>query len=131
TAWRSSIRKDTEHLNQVWASVINYNDSTLSVSLPQSQIPNSFRLGQNYPNPFNPSTTIRYDLPENTHVSLVIYDILGRELVRLVDVWIASGYQNVVWNGRDKHGREVPTGIYIARLVTTKYSRAIKMLLLR
>ena len=94
-------------------------------------IPEEFALYQNYPNPFNPTSTIRYDLPQGSAVSLVVYDIIGREVVRLVDQSIESGYHQAIWDSRDKYGREVPTGIYIARLVTPEYTKSIKMVLLK
>jgi len=84
-----------------------------------------------YPNPFNPVSTIRYDLPQASDVSLVIYDFLGREVVRLVDGNTASGFHQVRWDGRDASGRQIPSGIYIARLVTPEYSESIKMVLLK
>jgi hypothetical protein len=80
----------------------------------------------NYPNPFNPVTTIRYDLPHASEVSLIVCDLLGREVARLVDGYLEPGYHEVLWNGRD-----FPSGIYIARLVTPGYSKAIKMVLLK
>ena len=59
-------------------------------------VPEQFALYQNYPNPFNPVTTINYDLPQQTQVNLLIYDILGREVVRLVSEEIPAGYQSVI-----------------------------------
>ncbi len=94
-------------------------------------IPAEFALHANYPNPFNPSTTIRFDLPQASEVHLAVYDILGREVVRLVDERLEPAYHQVTWNGRTAHGMDVPTGIYIARLVTPQYTRSIKMLLLK
>jgi hypothetical protein len=94
-------------------------------------IPEEFALSQNYPNPFNPSTAIRFDLPIATDVHLVIYNLLGREVVRLVDNRMEPAYHQVIWNGRDAQGRDVPTGIYIARLVTPEFSKSIKMVLLK
>lgn len=94
-------------------------------------LPAAFALHPNYPNPFNPVSTIRYELPLGSDVSLVIYDILGREVARLVQGEQAAGYHQVVWDGRAATGREVPSGIYIARLVTGEYSKAIKMVLLK
>jgi predicted GH43/DUF377 family glycosyl hydrolase len=93
--------------------------------------PSAFTLHQNYPNPFNPVCTIRYDLPQACEVSLMVYDILGREMARLVDGYMELGYHQVQWDGREASGREVPSGIYIARLVTPEYSKSIKMLLLK
>ncbi|UCH11039.1 MAG: leucine-rich repeat domain-containing protein [Fidelibacterota bacterium] len=94
-------------------------------------IPGEYALHANYPNPFNPSTTIRYDLPEAVEVTLVVYDLLGREVVRLVDQRLEAGYHQLVWNGRDRAGRELPTGMYIVTMMTPEYSRAIKMVLLK
>lgn len=97
----------------------------------QSIVPYQFALHQNYPNPFNPSSIVRYDLPEAANVTLVVYDILGSEVVRLVDQEMQPGYHQAVWDARDRAGRAMPTGIYIARLITPAYTKSIKMLLLK
>ena len=94
-------------------------------------LPTEFVLHQNYPNPFNPATTIRYNLPQDSRIRLTVYDIIGRELVRLRNESDQAGYHSIIWNGRDNAGREVPSGIYIARLVTPGYTKSIKMVLLR
>lgn len=106
-------------------------DSTVAVIPGVSQIPSRHFLGQNYPNPFNPTSTIQYELPEATNVTLVIYDILGREVITLVDQEMQPGYHATIWDARNKVGRAVPTGIYIAMLVTPEYTKSIKMLLLK
>ena len=95
------------------------------------QLPLQFVLHQNFPNPFNPTSTIRFDLPEATNLELVIYDLRGRTIARLSKGFIPAGYHQVVWNGRDQVGRAVPSGIYIARLVTPGYTKSIKMVLLK
>ncbi|MFC1547963.1 YCF48-related protein [Candidatus Neomarinimicrobiota bacterium] len=89
-------------------------------------IPSAFRLGQNYPNPFNPVTTIHYDLPQASEVSLIVYNILGQEVARLVEGDIEPGFHEIQW-----HGREFPSGLYLARIVTPEHSKSIKMLLLK
>ncbi|UCH10694.1 MAG: VCBS repeat-containing protein, partial [Fidelibacterota bacterium] len=112
-------------------------------------IPDAFALHQSYPNPFNPVSTIRYDLPQGSDVSLIVYDILGREMARLVDGYLEPGYHQSQWNGRNSQGRELPSGIYIARLCCAspdrpglvtpptagqkapEYSKSIKMVLLK
>jgi hypothetical protein len=94
-------------------------------------IPKEFALHQNYPNPFNPVAVIRFDLPVVADVRLLVYDILGRQVAALVSERMSPGYHSVLWQGRDDLGRPVPTGIYIARLVTPDYIRSIKMLLLK
>ncbi len=104
----------------------------LDIGTQQDQIaPVSYVLHPAYPNPFNPTTTIRFDLPQEQLVYLIVYDIMGREVVRLVDEVRSAGYYEQLWSGQDAIGMQVASGIYIARLVTPAYSRAMKMLLLK
>lgn len=95
------------------------------------EVPQSFMLSQNYPNPFNPMTTIRYAIPENGDIRLVIYDVLGREVIELVNGHRNVGNYETIWNGIDKHGNLVSTGIYLARLEAGHHSDVIKMLFLK
>ena len=97
----------------------------------RDDVPDEFFLSQNYPNPFNPSTTLWFDLPKAVDLSLVIYDLLGREISRLVDGQLEAGYHQVVWNGQTATGQSVTTGMYIARMVTPGYTTSIKMVLLK
>ncbi len=62
-------------------------------------LPAAYALHQNYPNPFNPSTTLRFDLPAATDIHIVVYDLLGREVARLVEQRLEAGYHQLVWNG--------------------------------
>ena len=94
-------------------------------------MPARFALRNANPNPFNPTTTIRYDLPENADVKLIVYNLLGREVIRLAEGNMPPGYHAAVWHGRDTAGRAVPSGLYIARLATLKYTKSIKMILLK
>lgn len=110
--------------------LVRYGEAVVAVD-EAPNMPAEFVLHANYPNPFNPITTIRYDLPELANVSLIVYDLLGREVVRLVEGQVEVGYHMVVWNGRTADGLEMSTGVYIARLVTAEYSKSIKMLLLK
>ena len=108
------------------------NTVPLGVNDKESKVlPQTLALHQNYPNPFNPVSTIRYDLPSGSDVSLVVYDILGRQVRTLVTGMQESGYRSVSWDGQTATGAEVPSGIYIARLVTPEYTKSIKMLLLK
>ncbi len=97
----------------------------------ENLMPLEFALHQNYPNPFNPTTIIRFELPKATKVYLVVYDILGREVTRLVDSHLEAGYRQVIWNGKDGYGRDIASGIYIVRMLTPEYTRSIKTLLLK
>ncbi|NQT96254.1 MAG: T9SS type A sorting domain-containing protein, partial [Candidatus Marinimicrobia bacterium] len=94
-------------------------------------IPEQFALHQNYPNPFNPITTINYDLPENGNVSLIIYDILGRQVIQLTDEFQEAGYKSIRWNGRNKSGQIVSAGMYFYAIEASKYSAIRKMILLK
>jgi len=107
------------------------NTVPLGIAEAESTLPAAFTLHQNYPNPFNPVSTIRYELPQASSVSLSVYDILGREVTRLVDSYMEPGRHQVEWIGRDADGQELPSGIYIARLATPSYTKSIKMLLLK
>jgi len=91
----------------------------------------NFLLIHNYPNPFNPSTTIEYDLPEYSEVSLVIYDVAGREVTTLISAPQLPGSYNVSWDGADLKGLQVAGGMYFARLQAGDYSSVVKMVYLR
>jgi hypothetical protein len=94
-------------------------------------VPKEFALHQNYPNPFNPITTINYDLPHQTHVNIMIYDILGREVVKLISEEISAGYQSVIWNTRNNFGQPVSAGIYFYQIQTKDFVKTNKMVLLK
>ena len=95
------------------------------------EIPENYMLQQNYPNPFNPSTTIRYGLPETSDVSLVIYNLKGREVRRFSETSQAAGWVNLRWDGTSNNGEPVSTGVYLCRMVAGNYTRTIKMVYLR
>lgn len=94
-------------------------------------LPQEYRLGMNFPNPFNPSTVIPYALPEAAHVKLTIYDILGREVITLVDAPIAAGDQQAQWDGKDRSGNLVANGVYIYSIQANGFSQSRKLLLLK
>jgi hypothetical protein len=97
----------------------------------KSAVPQEFSLFQNYPNPFNPETEIKYALPKDCEVQLVIYNVLGQKVKVLVDEHQIAGYKNIHWNGRDDKGKEVASGVYFYKLQAGDFSRSRKMLLLR
>ena len=94
-------------------------------------VPNEFALDQNYPNPFNPETTIRYDLPESSHVVLKIFNILGEEVKTLVDAEQTAGIKTIIWNGKDKLGKDVSSGAYIYQMQAGGFTKVKKLTLLR
>ena len=94
-------------------------------------IPKAYSLDQNAPNPFNPNTTIRYGLPKTSFVDLVIYDMLGREVRRLVQEALPAGYHTVVWDGRNSHGLEVASGVYFYQIRSDDFREMKKMTLIK
>ena len=96
-----------------------------------TNIPEKFKLTQNYPNPFNPTTSISYDLPKSSFVSLIIYDIEGKTVKMLANSLQSSGYKTVQWNSTNQNNEPVPAGVYIYELRAGKSRQTKKMLLLK
>ena len=94
-------------------------------------MPEEFKLYQNYPNPFNSNTTIEYDLKQNSHVKLIIYDILGRKIIQLANHDETPGKKSIYWNGTDNTGNQVSTGVYIYNLKLDDVSFTKKMLMIK
>lgn len=82
-------------------------------------IPSDYALKQNYPNPFNPTTRIDFSLPMESNVKLVIYNILGQEVIRLADNQMTAGNHTVVWNANDAGGNQLTSGIYLYKLTAS------------
>ena len=89
------------------------------------------RLEQNYPNPFNPSTTIRYRLPARSHVRLVVYDVAGRQVAVIEDEVRAAGPHVAHWDGTDRNGQPLSTGVYFTRLEAGGQTRVSMMMLVK
>ena len=92
---------------------------------------NRYLLWQNWPNPAKGPTTISFNVPEPTRATLRVYDITGRVVNTLVDDHVSAGRHSLTWNGTDKFGQEVPSGVYIYRLSAGKHNMARKMVLVR
>ena len=96
-----------------------------------SLIPKEFVLNDNYPNPFNPITTIKYEIPNDGKVLLVIYNLLGQEVITLINNEQWAGKYSVRWNGTNQFGNQVSTGTYFYFLKTQNNQSVKKMLLLK
>jgi hypothetical protein len=92
----------------------------------EETLPTQFSLSQNYPNPFNPSTTVTYELPRASHVTLKVYDALGREVATLVHGLEEPGYKSVEWNASG-----MSSGVYLYRLTAGHFVQTRKLLVLR
>ena len=102
-----------------------------SIDSEKTTLPEVYALHQNYPNPFNPSTTICFDLPEPAKVSLVIYDVLGREVWSCNRTDYSTGRHSIIWNGTNNYGSSVATGMYIIQMITPKFMEMQKILLIQ
>lgn len=88
----------------------------VGVAEPAAHAVHQFELRQNYPNPFNPATTINFDLPRASRVTVRIHDVLGREIITLFEGAKTAGAHSLLWDGRDAAGRIVSSGVYLLRL---------------
>jgi hypothetical protein len=93
--------------------------------------PNSFALFQNQPNPFNPETKIDYYLPNASHVSLIIYNVLGQRVRTLFDDYQEAGTHNLIWDGRSDDGMQLGSGIYFYRMQAGTFQETKKMTLMK
>jgi len=99
--------------------------------LKEEVIPTAFELSQNYPNPFNPTTKIAFALPQNSFVSLKIYDMLGREIKSLLNSEMLAGNHSIDWNGEDNNGFKVASGAYIYKITAGNFMAVKKMVLIK
>ncbi len=115
------------YVDQILTSVEDDNSET---------IPSDYALKQNYPNPFNPITKIDFSLPTESNVSLVIFNILGQEVIQLVNDQLSAGNHSIIWNANDASGVSLTSGIYLYKLTATgtngnSFQDAKKMILLK
>jgi hypothetical protein len=109
------LDSDNEIMNWLYNITVT-RDSLTSVNFQSAEIPASFLLTQNFPNPFNGETNIIYSLPENRKIELTVYDILGTEIITLVNEFQVAGEYDVTWNGKNTYGAQMPSGIYFYRI---------------
>ena len=110
---------------------VSLNDTIMVTVLPLIEIPVKYAFHQNYPNPFNPVTTLRYDIPENSHVNITIYDMLGRQVKTLINQTQDTGYRSVIWDATNDYGKLVSAGIYLYQIQAGEYMQTKKMVLLK
>jgi hypothetical protein len=116
---------------RTWYDGISYaildTGSIVSVHQQVNEVlPIEFTLGQNYPNPFNSTTTITYSLPQDDHVSLKVYNLMGQEVVTLVNEEMLAGTHFITWNVQS-----IPSSVYFVKITVGNHSIIKKMMLLR
>jgi hypothetical protein len=94
-------------------------------------IPTKFALHQNSPNPFNPTTKLAFDMPVAGDVKISVFNVLGQNVTDLVDGYREAGSHEVIWDGKDKSGAAVASGMYFYRIDTEQFSETKKMVLLK
>ena len=130
--WDVSVRDSmVEVTSENGALTLGVNASAAVLSINGELLPEVFSLHQNYPNPFNPVTKLRYDLPENGHVNITIYDMLGREVKTLINQTQDAGYRSVIWDATNDYGKPISAGIYLYQIQAGEYMRTKKMVLLK
>ncbi|MFC1556442.1 fibronectin type III domain-containing protein [candidate division KSB1 bacterium] len=93
--------------------------------------PRTYRLHENYPNPFNPETTIKFELPKQDRVRLIIYNVLGQQVKALLDTEKEAGFHDITWDGTDDFGRLAASGVYFYRIASGSFVQTKKMLLIK
>ena len=101
------------------------------LSIDENMVPAVFALHQNYPNPFNPTTQIKYDIAEDSFVSITIYDVMGRNIRTLMNVNQTAGYHSIQWDAKNDMGEGVSAGMYIYVIQAGEFRATKKMVLLK
>ena len=107
-------------------NVVNWFEAPAGVFDVQSNVPSQYNLEQNYPNPFNPSTTFKYSIPNESNVTIKVYDVLGNEVATLVNEEKPAGTYEVIW-----YAEGLTSGVYFYQLKVGGHIETKKMLLIK
>ena len=127
--WRVSA--ENQYGSSLWSGSFGFRTQEVVGVKDREEIPTEYNLYQNYPNPFNPTTEIKFSIPKSGNVELRVYDILGREVMELVNENFAAGSYTVEWNGKNNYGNQVPSGVYIYTIRSGQFISSKKMILLK
>ncbi|MCH8928747.1 MAG: T9SS type A sorting domain-containing protein [Candidatus Marinimicrobia bacterium] len=130
SVWSTGDEFTLRYVNPIQAGIDVYHFQ-VPTELEVLGIAETFLLSQNYPNPFNPETTIRYSLPVQSDVKLLIYNLLGQEVFRFEIAGQKIGEYEVVWNGKNQRGNPLSSGLYIYKFSAGDFVQTKKMLLLK
>jgi len=118
-------------LFELQSGQIELGTTPVSVGEAPPNYPAKFELMQSYPNPFNPETEIRFQLPHASHVVMKIFNTLGEEIRTLLDAEYEAGYHQIRWDGRDKNGHLVASGVYLYQLKAGEFVQTRKLTLVK
>ncbi len=107
-------------------TVLRNENLIASVSIISGNIPEKFNLSQNYPNPFNPETNIEFSVTREGNVKILVFDILGKEIAEVLDQNLIAGTYSTKFNAQD-----LPSGIYVYKLITQGFTESRKMMLIK
>jgi hypothetical protein len=113
------------------AHILSWFETSVSSPTGATDVPGGTSLRQNYPNPFNPTTTIEFTIKRRTRAALKIYNTEGRLVAVLLDEAKDPDTYKVVWDGKDRNGMPVASGVYFYRLIAGKFDKTRKMVLLK
>lgn len=126
-----TVEKEFSISSMVHVEDIEYDLSVMSSENEKSQFPDTFSLNQNYPNPFNPTTQITYVLPEESSVSIIVYDLMGKEVKSLINKIQPKGNYSLKWDATDELGERISAGMYIYTIRAGQFTSTKKMVLLK
>ena len=132
--WQTLKTKVDKVTNTAYAFTNNVQEYRLKVDLEykgNNAIPDKYSIDQNYPNPFNPITNISFNLPVNSDVSLVIYNVLGQKIKTLVKGQRDAGDYTVTWDATNETGSKVSSGIYFYQITSGSFNQTRKMVLIK
>ena len=129
TPYNPSNTDDVIYIRELILSFRGNDNSSLSSRV--ELIPESFTLYQNYPNPFNPSTTIKYNLNDNSYVNVAIYNVVGELVKTLFNGLQNKGKNILIWNAKNNENESVAGGLYIYSVKTENNIYSKKMMLLK
>ncbi len=109
-----------------WSSTYNFRTALLGINQISNDIPDSYDLHSNYPNPFNPTTKIRFDLPKQSSVKILLFDITGKELGKVLDLELEAGVYETVINSAD-----LSSGVYFYTMITNEFQKTMRMIVMK
>ncbi|MHB8904810.1 MAG: fibronectin type III domain-containing protein [Melioribacteraceae bacterium] len=128
--WRVLSKTDNGSTSS-YSTTGSFKTSGATAVEEQETIPTAYELSQNYPNPFNPTTRINFAIPQNSFVTIKVYDMLGREVKTLINQQMVSGNHSIDWNADNNLGIKVATGMYIYRITAGNFVSTKKMVLIK
>ncbi len=115
----------------VFVDIANSDTSLLAIGIHGDMLPEAFALHPNYPNPFNPVTTINFEMPRADRIDIIVYDVRGREVKKLVSDYLQAGFHRMTWNSTNSYGAPMASGVYFIRMVSPTFTHTLKITLLK